>query len=161
MIRKFRTEDKDSVISILNYYVRHSFAAYPEDDIEYDQIKGLFELPDRYPFYILEAEGNIFGFGLLHPHLKMSTFSHTAEITCFILPEFTSKGWGGKILDRILNDARNMSFEVILASISSLNQVSINFHLKNGFEECGRFKKVGKKFNKSFDVVWMQRFIQS
>ena len=47
----------------------------------------------------------------------------------------------------------------ILANISSLNPRSIEFHQKNGFIECGRFKKVGKKNGKEFDTVWMQKML--
>lgn len=159
MIRKFSPEDKDSVIGILNYYVQHSFAAYPEEDFNYDTLKGLFELPEIYPFYVIEIAGKVIGFGLLHPHLKMSTFRHTAEVTYFILPEYTAQGLGSKLLDMLLVDANKNGLEVILASISSFNTVSLNFHRKYGFEECGRFKKIGKKFNKNFDVVWMQKFL--
>ena len=47
----------------------------------------------------------------------------------------------------------------LLAAISSHNQASINFHLQNGFKECGRFLRVGRKFGQDFDVVWMQRLL--
>jgi len=36
----------------------------------------------------------------------------------------------------------------------------IEFHLKNGFRECGRFMKVGRKFGEDFDVVWMQKQLE-
>jgi phosphinothricin acetyltransferase len=159
-IRKFRPEDKNAVIGVLNYYVHNGFAAYPETDFEFENIRGLFELPEKFPFYIIESGDQLVGFGLLHPHLKMSTFSHTVEISYFILPEYTSKSLGGKLLDRLLKDAKKSGFEIVLASISSLNPVSLNFHLKYGFVECGRFRNAGKKFNKYFDVVWMQKSVE-
>ncbi len=39
-----------------------------------------------------------------------------------------------------------------------------SFHLDGfletlGFEECGRLKRVGRKFGRDFDVVYMQRFL--
>ena len=47
----------------------------------------------------------------------------------------------------------------ILANISSLNTDSISFHRKNGFTECGRFRKVGRKKGREFDTVWMQKML--
>ncbi|MEW6616706.1 MAG: hypothetical protein AB1401_14730 [Thermodesulfobacteriota bacterium] len=35
----------------------------------------------------------------------------------------------------------------------------MNFHKKNGFIECGRFKNICKKKNKIFDVVYMQKML--
>jgi phosphinothricin acetyltransferase len=48
----------------------------------------------------------------------------------------------------------------LLANVSSRNEASLNFHLKNGFVECGRFKDVGTKFGEYFDVVWLQKFLE-
>jgi len=42
------------------------------------------------------------------------------------------------------------------AHISSLNEGSIRFHLRHGFTECGRFRRVGRKRGQDFDMVWMQ-----
>jgi len=47
----------------------------------------------------------------------------------------------------------------ILANISSLNSRSIDFHKKNGFVECGRFKNVGRKKEQLFDTVSMQKML--
>ena len=33
------------------------------------------------------------------------------------------------------------------------------FLQKNGFYECGRFKGVGKKNDRVFDLVWMQKML--
>jgi len=37
--------------------------------------------------------------------------------------------------------------------------VSLNFHFKQGFKECGRFQRIGQKFGRDFDVIWMQKFL--
>jgi len=62
-------------------------------------------------------------------------------------------------METITIDARAAGVETLLANISSLNEVSLNFHLKHGFKECGRFQRIGKKFDRDFDVIWMQKFL--
>jgi len=52
-----------------------------------------------------------------------------------------------------------LKIKTLLASISSRNKESIAFHKKHGFIECGRFKDIGRKRGKPFDVVWMQKVI--
>ena len=44
-----------------------------------------------------------------------------------------------------------------LARISAENEGSISFHKKHGFVECGRFRAVGQKGPKVYDMVWMQK----
>jgi phosphinothricin acetyltransferase len=61
-----------------------------------------------------------------------------------------------EVLEQFIKAAKEREIEPLLANISSRNEVSLQFHRKNGFEECGRFRRIGKKFGNEFDVVWMQ-----
>jgi len=36
---------------------------------------------------------------------------------------------------------------------------SVNYHKYLGFEECGHFKKCGCKFNRWYDIVWLQKHV--
>jgi phosphinothricin acetyltransferase len=63
------------------------------------------------------------------------------------------------MLNHLVDKAKQKGIWSILASISSLNEGSINFHKKNGFIECGRFKNVGRKKGQIFDTVWMQKML--
>jgi phosphinothricin acetyltransferase len=53
-----------------------------------------------------------------------------------------------------------MKINSLLANISSRNRQSLEFHRKNGFRECARFPKVGRKFGEDFDAVWMQKQLE-
>ncbi len=148
------------VIDIFNYYIENSFAAHPEAAMEYGCFDIFMEMAKGYPSLVAKAEtGDVVGFAFLHPYHPASTFNRTAEITYFILPEHTGKGLGKIILDRFIEEARKLGVDNLLVNISSHNRKSLTFHRNYGFNECGRFRKVGRKFGKSFDVVWMQKRI--
>ena len=55
--------------------------------------------------------------------------------------------------------APGLGIDNFVANVCSLNEDSLRFHLKNGFVECGRLKRVGKKFDTDFDIVWMQKYL--
>ncbi len=153
-------QDGDAVIDIFNYYVENSFAAYPEDPVPHQSFDLFLNMSAGYPFLVAkDGEGNVLGFALLRPHSPMSVFSRTAEITCFIAPQHTGKGMGKAMQDRLLHEAKERDITSILAGISSLNSASLAFHKKRGFQECGRFLKIGRKWGQDFDVVWMQKMI--
>jgi phosphinothricin acetyltransferase len=160
VLRLVTPEDKAGVVDIFNYYAENTFAAYPEQKVPYEFFGMLLQLSKGYPFYVAEAGGKVVGYGLLRPHVPFGTFRRTAELTCFIGHEYTGRGIGRAILDRLADDARIMGVDTILASVSSENGGSIGFHKKYGFVECGRFLKSGKKFGKDFDEVWLQLFIR-
>ncbi len=153
-------EDRESIIDIFNYYVENSFAAYPETKLSYEAFDMFLQMAQGYPTAaVRDNHGNLIGFGLLRSYNPMPTFSQTAEITYFIRPEHTGKGIGKKLLSRLEQEGKRKGITNILANISSLNPKSINFHKKNGFIECGRFKSVGRKKGRSFDTIWMQKIL--
>jgi phosphinothricin acetyltransferase len=151
-------EDREPIINIFNYYVENSFAAYPEVRVPYQAFDMLLNLANGFPAgAIKDEEGEVVGFGMLHAHNSMPAFSRTAEVTYFIHHDHTGKGLGRALLGFLEKGAVERGIDSILASISSLNPGSIGFHRKNGFLECGRFVKVGKKNGREFDTVWMQK----
>jgi L-amino acid N-acyltransferase YncA len=118
------------------------------------------EICNHYPSVTAkDPDGTVAGFGMLRPYNPMPAFRHAAEITCFIRPELTGKGLGTKMLRHLESAGKDQGITTILASISSLNEGSIRFHVRHGFAECGRFVHIGIKNGVVFDTVWMQKFI--
>jgi phosphinothricin acetyltransferase len=153
-------DDREAVIDIFNYYVENTFAAYPESKVPYEFFDVLLKMADGYPTVVARDEdGKIMGFGMLRAHNPIPTFSHTAEITYFIKPEYTGKGLGTCMLAYLIEEGKGTNITSVLASISSLNEGSIAFHKKHGFKECGRFQGICRKKGQVLDVVWMQRFL--
>lgn len=165
LIREASTEDISGMLEVFNYYVENSFASYLETSAgpeffqviqsEKDQDKD-----ERYPFYVIEENGKIIGIGALRQYLPFPNFRHTGVVSYFILPGHTRKGLGSKMLGRLCAEAREKKMKSLLANVSSKNEASLNFHLKQGFIECGKFKEAGIKFGKYFDIIWFQKFLE-
>lgn len=149
------------VIDIFNHYIQKTFAAYPEQCVPYEFYDLFLKIIVGYPAFVVEnREGQFIGFGMVHAYHPFTTFSHTAEISYFILPDYCGKGIGSALLKRLLDEIWQKRVTNVLASISSLNERSIRFHRKHGFVECGRFKSICRKKGQYFDIVWMQKMLQ-
>jgi len=160
LINPIAVEDREPIIDIFNYYVENSFAAFPESKLPYQAFDMFLQMSKSLPTgTIKDQNGKLLGFGMLRTFNPMPAFSHTAEITYFIDSNHTGKGLGKTLLEFLEREGRERGITTILANISSLNPGSINFHMKNGFIECGRFQKVGKKNGQIFDTVWMQKML--
>lgn len=147
------------VMNIFNHYVEHGFSAYPETKLP-EQFFGKFlEMTKGYPAFVMtdKQTRHVVGFCFLRAWNPIPAFKQTAEITCFIKPDYTGKGLGTAALDRLQLEAKNNGIKIILAGISSKNEQSLAFHRKNGFTECGRFRGIGQKKGVTFDVVWLQK----
>ena len=149
-------EHRQPVIDLFNHYVSHGHAAFPEVPVSYGFFNRFLEIASGYPaFVVKQASKKLVGFAFLRPYHPTETFRRTAEITYFILPDHTRRGLGTALSKHLVRAARALGIDSLLASISSRNQPSLHFHLRQGFKECGRFPRVGRKFGEDFDVVWM------
>ncbi|MBN1212815.1 MAG: N-acetyltransferase [candidate division Zixibacteria bacterium] len=158
--RPVKEEDHRALTDIFNYYIENSFAAYRENKIDTTFVEILRRVAGDHPIYTVESEeGEVTGFGMIHPYHPAETFTRVAELSYFLAPAHTGRGLGTILLNRLIEDARERGIDTLVASISSKNEQSINFHKKHGFVECGRFKCIGRKWGEDFDVIWMQKFI--
>lgn len=157
---KMDLEHAGGVMAIYNYYIENSFAAYPEQKLPVSFFDKLLEMTEGYPAFVIKSENDIVGFCLLRAYNSFSTFNNTAEISYFIDEKHSGKGLGKIALHKLMDAAREQGITTILASVSSKNPHSLSFHQKNGFSECGRFKEIGCKFGKTFDIVYFSQTIQ-
>ena len=156
-IRPVTDVDRDAVTRIFNYYVINGYAAYPDQPVTEKFYQYLRE--GTYSFLVIEAPEGVIGFGVTKPFLPFPVFSATCSLTYFILPEYTHRGLGTRLLDNLVGEARMRGLRMMVANMSSKNEASVRFHMKHGFEEGGRLRDVGTKFGEPFDLIWMQKEI--
>ena len=110
--------DGRAVVDLFNYYVAHSFAAFPEDPVPYAFFDRLLEAARNLPTVAARApDGRLLGFALLRPHSPWPTSSHVAEITYFIAPDSTGQGLGSRMLADLETRGRALGIRTILAAI--------------------------------------------
>jgi L-amino acid N-acyltransferase YncA len=157
VFERMSAEHREPVIDILNAFIAKSFAAYGKEPVDYDFFDELLDESRGYPSLVVkDSSSGIVGFAFMHANHAAIALNSQAVITYFIMPDHTRKGLGTSILERFVREARKQGLESILASVSSRNQQSVCFHLKNGFRECGRFCNIGMKFGQCYDAIWMQ-----
>ncbi|NTU58336.1 MAG: N-acetyltransferase [Chlorobiaceae bacterium] len=153
-------EDLEEMAAIFNHYVEHTFATYTENPVSLEMFDSLMCFSQGYPAMTArDGEGVMAGFGALRPYSHIPAFARTAELSCFLGPGYTGMGIGSMILAALEDGAREMGITSILASVSSLNEVSLGFHLARGFARQGSLVGIGLKNGRSFDVVLLQKIL--
>jgi phosphinothricin acetyltransferase len=152
-------EHREAVTAMLNYHIANGFAAYPSKPLVPGFWAYLRRMNAGYPAYVVEQGDQVVGHGLLRPLLPPDTMTRTAELGYFLLPEHTGRGVGSRLLEQLTADAKDMGVDNLLANVSSLNHGSLRFHRTHGFNEVGRFARVGRKWGQDFGLVWFQKFI--
>lgn len=149
---------KVQVMNIFNGYVESSFAAYFSTCLPLDSFEMLRSACRGLPALAVEtAGGEAVGFGMLKPFHPGDAVRQTGELSYFLAPEHTGKGLGRRLLGRLEEEAGRRGITNVIASVSSLNEPSLRFHLQNGFREAGRLLSAGRKFDRDFDIVLFQK----
>jgi len=155
LLRKYKKEDTQAINDIFNFFCNTSFACFLDEEITFNQIEE--KLDNAVSIYVYEQNSKVIGFGYLSKFHKCNSFKHTGVLTYFILPEFTGKGLGSKILKKLFDTGKENGITNFLAQVSNKNEQSLKFHEKMKFEKTGEMKNMFKKFGESVDIILVQR----
>ena len=146
--------------AVYNYYIEHSMAAYSEDPVTPEAFEQKAKKAVGYQIYTVVAGSKTVAFAHLSPLHHAATTRHSMCLSYFILPEYTGRGIGQTLLDMLVTQGKERGVINFFVHISSENTGSLRFHERNGFVECGRFRDVGIKKGKPFDMIWLQKQVR-
>ncbi len=159
-LERLGPEHRLNVAEIYNVHAREGYAAYSEETVDgsfYDLLRGMIR---DYPALAVKSpEGEVVGFSYMRAYSYIPALSRLARLTYFLLPAHTGNGVGTLLLAHFEKSAPLLGVDALVADVCSLNEQSLAFHRARGFVEAGRFARAGRKFNRDFDIVWMQKLL--
>lgn len=162
-IRVATEADAQFVHDVYGYYVAHTSATFSTENPSVEAYaEKIAKTLERFPFYILEADGVARGFAYaaqIRPH---EASQWTAEGTVYLAPDAPRRrGYGRVLYQRLLDTLKTLGIQTVFGVITATNEPSLRMHLSMGFEEVGRFKRMGNKKGEWLDVVWMQKTLNT
>lgn len=154
MIRPARPDDASAIAAIYDYYARTttvSFALHAPDPEAYRQAI----LEGRYPFLVCEEEGVIAGFACAEAFRPHHAYRWDAELTLYLLPAFTGRGLGSRLMGALLRLLRRQGFLLAYSCVTADNAASLQLHRHMGFQLLGTFPDTGYKHGRWLSVVWL------
>ncbi|GLU55538.1 GNAT family N-acetyltransferase [Dyadobacter frigoris] len=158
--RPIRLSDAHDILNIVNYYISETTFHFSDEPIEISAVYDLIMKETNLPRYVIQSEEKIIGFGYAYDFRPENTFSETVKLTYWLKSTCTGKGIGSKFYHILENELSLLGIKNILVNISSKNLVSLNFHKKLGYVECGNFKGIAHKKGTYFDIIWLQKTLQ-
>jgi phosphinothricin acetyltransferase len=159
-IRPAADADLDAILAIYNEQVENSTATF---DVQPRSMEAQREWVNQFqhPYLLLVAEEDreIVGWGCLHPFGAKPGYRFTAENSVYVRKDVRGAGIGKALLVALIEAAATNGFHTIVARIAGDNPVSVTLHEAHGFEQMGREREVGYKFDRWLDVIVMQRML--
>ena len=106
-----------------------------------------------YPYLVAEMDNEIVGYTYASPFRERCAYQWAVEVSIYVKKTAKKMGIGKKLyktLETILS----------LQNITNL-YACIVFHQRLGYRQVGKCSQCGYKFHRWYDIVWMEKHIQS
>ncbi|MDJ1485045.1 N-acetyltransferase family protein [Cytophagaceae bacterium YF14B1] len=160
-IRDATSDDVPAILSIINHAIAHTTAVYDYQPRSLEVQQAWFDKKqvDNMPVLVADYQGKIIGFGSYGIFRPWEGYRFSVEHSIYVSEESRGKGVGKMLLEVLIDRARKQGFHTMIAGIDAENVVSCELHRKLGFQETGRLKEVGYKFDKWLDLAFMQLYL--
>ena len=157
-LRPAEPKDITGITEIYNDAVLKTTATFDtEPKTAEEQTLWLGRHNERYPVIVAVLQDEVIGWASLSPWSDRPAYSKTAEISIYVKEDYRNRGYGKKLMDKIIDDGEAAGLHTIIARIAEGNEVSIRLHEAYGFKHIGVMREAGEKFGRILDVYMMQK----
>lgn len=103
--------------------------------------------------------GKLWGYAYASTYYARAAYDWTTELSIYVAKEARGQGIGSALYTALEEELQARGYLRFLACIAVPNEASISMHEKRGYVQVAHFPKIGYKFNKWHDIVWMQKTI--
>jgi phosphinothricin acetyltransferase len=156
-IRAAAESDLAAINDIYNHYVLHSTCTYQEEPERLDdRRRWLSHHDEQHPVIVAAIDAQVVGWASLQAFHPRSAYRYTVENSVYVHHQHLHRGIGSLLLRELIARSRALGHRVILAGIDGEQEASVALHSKFQFEKVGHLRKVGFKFGRWLDVIFMQ-----
>lgn len=165
MIRLATEQDAEALLSIYSTYVTKTAITFEYDIPSIEEFQSRIKLiSERYPYLVLEQHNQIVGYAYASTFKARAAYDWAVETTIYLDEQCKGNGLGRQLytaLENVLKHQNiiNLNACITYQSLPYVSEVSEAFHAKLGYNKVAHFTKCGYKFDRWFDVIWMEKFI--
>lgn len=166
-IRSATKEDAERLLEIYVYYVESTAISFEYDVPSLDEFRNRIENTlKKYPYLVLEDADEIQGYAYAGPFVGRQAYDHSCEVTIYLDQNAKGRGYGRKLYEALEDKMKAMGILNLYACIGDpvtedeyLTRNSEQFHQHMGFKKVGEFHKCGYKFDRWYNMIWMEKII--
>ena len=160
-IRFAKPSDARSLLDIYAPYVENTAITfeYEVPTIE-DFATRIEKTLEKYPYLVAEEDGLILGHAYASTYYARAAYDWTVELSVYVSQDARGQGVGTRLYDALEDLLEQMGYIHFLACISLPNEASLALHRKRGYQQVAHFPKIGYKFDRWHDIVWLQKSLE-
>ncbi|MCD8003213.1 MAG: N-acetyltransferase family protein [Clostridia bacterium] len=167
IIRDARLDDAERLVEIYAYYVKNTAITFEYEVPSLSEFQNRMKRTmEKYPYIVIEKDGKIEGYAYAGHFGGRKAYDWSCEMTVYLDFKAQKCGYGRRIYTALEEKLKRMGVQNLYTCVAYtdtedeyLNKNSAEFHAHLGFREVGRFRQCGYKFNRWYDMIWMEKII--
>lgn len=160
-LRVGRPGDLEGIFEVYNHYVHRSPATFEVDPVRRADRREWFRehsSSGRHRLWVATNLGDrVLGWATSSPFRPRAAYATTVETSVYCRPGFAGRGIGTRLYDALFASIQGEDIERAVAAVTLPNPASVRLHRRFGFRPVGTFHRVGRKFGRYWDVLWLER----
>ncbi|MBO4456503.1 MAG: N-acetyltransferase [Butyrivibrio sp.] len=168
-VQKVSIDDAEELLKIYAPYVEKTAISFEYEVPSPEEFKGrIRDISAKFPYIKAVEDGEILGYAYATSFKGRRAYDWSVETTIYVREDAKRKGVGKVLYGALENSLKDMGILNLNACIAylsgdrkddNLTNDSYNFHKKLGYELVGTFHDSGYKFEKWYDMIWMEKMI--
>lgn len=162
-----KPEDAEKLLEIYSHYVKNTSITYEWDVPSVEEFKNrISNTLLKFPYIVAKNGNQIIGYAYASPFKTRAAYQWAIETSIYIHKDFCHQGIGKLLLLKLeellaLQNILNVNACIAYPEIEDefLTKNSVQFHEQMGYKLVGEFHKCGYKFNRWYNMVWMEKLI--
>lgn len=166
-IEKVTIKDAEELLKIYAPYVKETAISFEYKVPTIEEFENrIVQISNKYPYIKAVSSGKIVGYAYANSFKGRKAYDWSVETTVYVKNDYKRMGIGRMLYKQLEKSLETMGILNMNACIASpikaneyLNDDSFHFHNAMGFSVVGRFHNSGYKFDRWFDMIWMEKMI--
>lgn len=160
VIRPGEERDVPALLDIYNHYVLHSNATFDMTPLTLAQRLEWFShyhATGRHRLLVAERAGVVLGYATSSVFRPRAAYDRTIETSIYLRDGATGMRLGTRLYEALFAAIEKEDVHRAYAVVAVPNDASVALHRAFGFVEVGRLTEVGRKFDRWWDVVFLEK----
>jgi L-amino acid N-acyltransferase YncA len=114
---------------------------------------------ERTPWLVAVESGDVIGYTYASQHRERPGYRWSIDVSVYLDERARGRGIGRALYAQLFPILERQGFRRAYAGVALPNDASIALHRTLGFEPIGVYRRVGWKFDRWYDVIWLGRDI--
>ena len=166
-IEKVTLQDAEVLLEIYAPYVHNTAISFEYEVPTVTEFRDrIRKISSKYPYLKAFQEGEVVGYAYANTFKGIQAYDWSVETTVYVKKDCKRMGIGRALYNQLEKSLKSMGILNMNACIAVpvcedpyLSDDSFYFHSNLGFSIVGRFHNSGYKFDRWYDMIWMEKII--